>query len=590
VDQIRDVILRGEDVNLVGGWQTGKTTTLFALRSMGRTLGWASAYVDLAGWGDGLEEHEWYARLHNRILTSLLPPELQELAVSQLRDETSLGSFLVSLVRGARPHQPVVVMFDEVVAVPTALQRAFFAAIRAIQNQRREPAAPRELRAVSFVFAGTFSPDYLIADSHNSPFNISRTINTARHDFSLDQIAELIGIAAARVAPAEIYNWSSGHPYLTNALIEAVKQEEGNTEAAVLELVVHDRHFENLGRSLLVGGGAALRRALRLLREGPVPYVPGFDRDMERLATAGVVKSDSEGNAIIRCKIYERYLARAEALLDNEPTPSREGVSGSLENSFDESSQQGARVRVNVAIVTALPIELDAFLALSDDWEERRISIQPQRTYFMRRTTGGQTVVAVRALAAGPMSAVNLVRDLLAVWQPDNLLLIGIAGGIRGVNLGDVVVSSQLINYEPGKLVGGRLEPRPQVYRSAPELAEKVLTIGRFRRLEKISVPRPDGRAESSRVVIGDVLSGSKVIADNEAVQQLTASWTSVRAVEMEASAVAATLAEMPSPPKFLMIKGICDKADAEKCDDWQQYACAVAAAVATELIDALRS
>ena len=56
--------------------------------------------------------------------------------------------------------------------------------------------------------------------------------------------------------------------------------------------------------------------------------------------------------------------------------------------------------------------------------------------------------------------------------------------------------------------------------------------------------------------------------------------WNRAVGIEMEAAGVCAALYQMPDAPSFVMIKGICDFADAKKDDKWQAYAADAASAV----------
>lgn len=56
-------------------------------------------------------------------------------------------------------------------------------------------------------------------------------------------------------------------------------------------------------------------------------------------------------------------------------------------------------------------------------------------------------------------------------------------------------------------------------------------------------------------------------------VATLRKMWTQAVGLEMEASGAAAVTHEHPTRPSFILIKGVCDYADASKNDDWQSYA-----------------
>ncbi|KAJ5656116.1 hypothetical protein N7507_008066 [Penicillium longicatenatum] len=82
------------------------------------------------------------------------------------------------------------------------------------------------------------------------------------------------------------------------------------------------------------------------------------------------------------------------------------------------------------------------------------------------------------------------------------------------------------------------------------------------------------------RVHYGLIASGDQVIKDAVARDSLNKSLGGlVLCIEMEAAGL------MDNFP-CIVIRGICDYADAQKTKDWQEYAAAVAAACAKELLE----
>ena len=83
----------------------------------------------------------------------------------------------------------------------------------------------------------------------------------------------------------------------------------------------------------------------------------------------------------------------------------------------------------------------------------------------------------------------------------------------------------------------------------------------------------------------GIVLSGNKIIADAATAGALATVWCRAAAVKMEAAGIAAAIHQSTDAPAFLMIKAICDHADASKDDRWQEYAAEVAAVFTTSFV-----
>ncbi|KAF3916786.1 hypothetical protein ABW20_dc0108306 [Dactylellina cionopaga] len=101
---------------------------------------------------------------------------------------------------------------------------------------------------------------------------------------------------------------------------------------------------------------------------------------------------------------------------------------------------------------------------------------------------------------------------------------------------------------------------------------------------ENYKILKPMARKESEEVTVhyGLIASGNKVIKDAEVRDNLNVNLGgNVLCVEMEA----AGLVNFPC----LVIRGICDYADSRKNDEWQEYAAAVAAAFAKELLEYIK-
>ncbi|MCG8419258.1 MAG: hypothetical protein MJE77_15095 [Proteobacteria bacterium] len=243
-----------------------------------------------------------------------------------------------------------------------------------------------------------------------------------------------------------------------------------------------------------------------------------------------------------------------------------------------------------VAILTALPEELDAVLGHAGDWTKIPAGEGKIRTYYATRK-GGRKVVTASALSMGQLNAALLARDVLLEHAPDYFLLAGIAGGLGDARLGDVVVSDQIVDYELQKVRDSGPDVRWSVYRSDPGLLDAALNFRSDDWKSKIGTPRPDGQDKSrTQLHVGVVLSGNKVIASANAAGALRSVWTKSAALEMEATGVAAALYQSAERPGFMMVKGVCDRADSRKDDQWHEFASHAAAAYCWAILDVLPS
>jgi nucleoside phosphorylase len=247
------------------------------------------------------------------------------------------------------------------------------------------------------------------------------------------------------------------------------------------------------------------------------------------------------------------------------------------------------RGKVDLAILTALPLELEAVLRHGGTWARIPLGEPGPRTFYHHRTERGAVAIAGCALGMGQLNAALVARDTIDAWHPKRMILTGIAGGIGGnVRLGDIVVSEQIVDYELGRVDGTDTPPRWSVYRSDPALLDPLRNFREDGWAASITVPRPDGRADiMPRVIFGVVLSGNKVIADATATGAMRSVWSRAVAIEMEGAGIAAAVHQMKGAPPFLVAKSICDMADSRKNDAWQSYAADVAAAFTVSLLAA---
>jgi len=248
---------------------------------------------------------------------------------------------------------------------------------------------------------------------------------------------------------------------------------------------------------------------------------------------------------------------------------------------------------VDFAIVTALKVERDAVLSRFDEHELIKEDFEPQVYYYGYVSIPGKTerytVVLMLLLDIGNDEAATATTRLLQRWQPANLLMVGIAGGVRGkVELGDVVVAKFVFYYELAKLTSAGEQHRPEQFPTDTLLRSRAYSYEATDWKSKIAVARPGTPLVEStlpNVHFEPIASGEKVIADLETLPQLLQACPKLVAVAMEGAGVARAARTHKDPPRFLEIRGICDFADPNKNDDWHGYAANAAAAFTIGLL-----
>ncbi|KAK6340259.1 hypothetical protein TWF730_002023 [Orbilia blumenaviensis] len=248
------------------------------------------------------------------------------------------------------------------------------------------------------------------------------------------------------------------------------------------------------------------------------------------------------------------------------------------------------------------------------------LPVHPNDTNTYKLGSIGEHNIVIACL---PEAGANQAATV-ATWMASSFpnvkigLMVGIGGGIPSkVSLGDIVVSTPVDQY-PGvvqhdfgkELDGtfkrtGALNKPPTVLLTALRSLRSKHTICRFsihKRLNDLRESRPglepaytrrptvypaltnsQTNSDNPQVHYGLIASGNRVIKSAVARDTLDYSLGGqVLCIEMEAAGL------MDNFP-CIVIRGICDYADANKNDDWHGYAAMAAAIYAKELMEKIR-
>jgi nucleoside phosphorylase len=288
-----------------------------------------------------------------------------------------------------------------------------------------------------------------------------------------------------------------------------------------------------------------------------------------------------------------------------------------------------------VGIVTALPREFKAVVAMLEDPTVVEISDKgADQTYVLGvlPSKNGKHSVAALLLPDVGNNSSGIGAALLTANYPsiECVFMVGIAGGVpdpsdpsEHVRLGDVVVSGRegVVQYDFGKMLADRLiakyPPRPPSSRMLQ--ATRMLSVFDYQRdfhqlidagLAACGASRPPETADvlgrsadpsnpvvhpadpdrvpgRPRVFISAIASANQVLKNPIKREQLRNEHRA-KAVEMEGSGIA-DLAWTKSI-EYFVVRGICDYCDANKRDDWQDYASVVAAAYTRVLLSTVSS
>jgi nucleoside phosphorylase len=398
-----------------------------------------------------------------------------------------------------------------------------------------------------------------------------------------------------------------------------------------------NRHYFS---SYAADPAAAIITNMRWLRSDDVrSQLPEHDIDykrmLEALRTAGALELvvNTPAEALLAVRDDPRFV-RAVAEAHGRRTDAEVAKGFYLSADIGKDHKLPTTTRPAVLVLTALPEELSAMLAVCDELQPLEAPKEDGSIYrlgILRDPLGQERQVVIaslsrmgKAVAAG--STTNAIRSFPAL---DMVIMCGIAGGCPNptdpethVRLGDIVVSSQILEYDHVKLLEGGNEE----HRSHPQLAghrllqavhqlaaaantgqrpwEGHAATAEERLAEaEASFARPAAetdvlhegmqvvahperrRPDHPRVIEGLIATGD-VLLKNPARRDGLRDRFKVRAIEMEGSAVQS--AGWALGKEAVVVRGVSDYGDGHKNDLWRYHAAVNAAAFTRAVVEAM--
>lgn len=261
-----------------------------------------------------------------------------------------------------------------------------------------------------------------------------------------------------------------------------------------------------------------------------------------------------------------------------------------IEASLSLRASEAPEYRCDLAAIVALQSpELTAVRSLPWHWREH---IEPEdHTLYWAGTFGennSRKAIAAASARMGIAAACALASKVIQQHRPRQLVLAGIAAGVRGkVALGDVVVADPCWDWGSGKLSAdsevGPFAQAPHQVPLDPNLREAAMDVARdSAALAEIRDRWPGAKpATVLQVHVGPMASGAAVVSDAEKMREIVAQHRQLLAVEMEGYGVAVAAQECTAPrPGALVVKGVVDFGDAQKDDSVREYAAFASAEV----------
>ena len=240
----------------------------------------------------------------------------------------------------------------------------------------------------------------------------------------------------------------------------------------------------------------------------------------------------------------------------------------------------------DVIILTALPVECKAVLHHLQDPQE--IVHESGTIYYAGPFTGLHRIwqVAVAEIGMGGIAAALEAEKAISFFHAKVALVVGIAGGIKDVQIGDVVAATKIYAYESGK-AGQRFEPRPDLGHSSHALEQRARAEAHSN--EWLALLEEDQPERVPQVHLGALAGGEKVLASmqSDVARLLRGTYGDTLAIEMEGHGFLHAV-RVNQQVYGLVIRGISDlideKAEAD-ASGAQQVAARHAAAFAFQIL-----
>jgi len=180
-----------------------------------------------------------------------------------------------------------------------------------------------------------------------------------------------------------------------------------------------------------------------------------------------------------------------------------------------KSSEGKVRKLPRVVILTSQPI---VWRKVHDHLENVKECKHPQKTIYnvgiFTSAAGIEWDVIIAEINIGNNSAAFETERAVSHFQPEFVFFVGLAGGIKDVKIGDVVISTKIYDTEAGKAAADAFELRPSVGNPSYGLEQRAKTdarrddwLGRLGGYVPFPIPR---------AVLGAIAAGGKVVADQD--------------------------------------------------------------------------
>lgn len=265
------------------------------------------------------------------------------------------------------------------------------------------------------------------------------------------------------------------------------------------------------------------------------------------------ITSEIEGEPHDLSQLYDKTTANLESDFSRQKIVRQQIPRIALKN-VDYETMKSIGNEVKIIIFTATDIERKTVLSQMKpliDRESVIYGMMDQDIYYIGRLGLYKVLLTTCFPSSIHRGGIMLVSsDAFHIWKFKIGILCGIAFGLKKEKYkrGDVLIASQVINYERAK-IGKEKEQRDEVAPCSLRLLNLLKTEDNWKYI------LPDGSKADK--IIGTVLSGEKVIDNREIVLDFKNRYPNAIGGEMEGAGLGQSALRYGF--EWILIKGICD-------------------------------
>ncbi len=305
--------------------QTGKTTLLYQIQACLHGQGYGVVFLDLSGLND-LDKADFYQTICTDIRDGLADlidkTTINSLNPQDVTNQRDFCNYLKWLSGNTPQARKLIFALDEIEGVPEDVSLTLFPRLRWFFHRGRHSSQERDLyRKVMFVFTGALGLRRLM-QGENSPLSNICKIFTLE-DFSQKQVIELAKNSKVfapdivEIIANSVYEWCSGHPYLTHRLYELIEESNAfqgtyiNQLPAIVNQLVekyfiygNNANLAHIFNYLLENDKSCQDSVFKVLNKEQLKSV-NYDQD---ILTVGIIRRSNDLYLTISNKIYEKAL------------------------------------------------------------------------------------------------------------------------------------------------------------------------------------------------------------------------------------------------------------------------------------------